>query len=259
MRPIWQDYVPYHILKHNSMFNEIAMTEANYMSNITPQTPSFNRGIWKSLETCVRNWVEIYDTVFVVTGPVYSSDMTKIGNDIHVSVPKSFFKAILVYNDSLKTAIAFHIPNQKISGQDICCQVTHGGELRSYKGLNTPGTRINLPAIGDEDRIDIVTALENEVDFLAASFTRSTEDVLEIRRLVEKHGGNIMILAKIESREGVENFDSILEVSDGIMVARGDLGVEIPPEEVPLLQKEFIKKCNMIGKPVITATQMLDR
>jgi endonuclease G, mitochondrial len=101
------------------MFNEIAMTEANYMSNITPQTPSFNRGIWKSLETCVRNWVEIYDTVFVVTGPVYSSDMTKIGNDIHVSVPKSFFKAILVYNDSLKTAIAFHIPNQKISGQDI--------------------------------------------------------------------------------------------------------------------------------------------
>jgi endonuclease G, mitochondrial len=95
------------------------MNNTGYMSNITPQTPSFNRGIWKSLETCVRNWVEIYDTVFVVTGPVYSSDMTKIGNDIHVSVPKSFFKAILVYNDSLKTAIAFHIPNQKISGQDI--------------------------------------------------------------------------------------------------------------------------------------------
>ena len=146
----------------------------------------------------------------------------------------------------------------EISGRDIRCRVTHGGELRSYKGLNTPGTRINLPAIGDEDRIDIITALENEVDFLAASFTRSTEDVLEIRRLVEKQGGNIMILAKIESREGVENFDTILEVSDGIMVARGDLGVEIPPEEVPLLQKEFIKKCNMLGKPVITATQMLD-
>ena len=146
----------------------------------------------------------------------------------------------------------------EISGQEILCRVLHGGELRSYKGLNTPGTRINLPAIGDEDRIDIKLGLDHEVDFLAASFTRNAEDVLEIRQLVEKHGGSIMILAKIESREGVENYDTILDVADGIMVARGDLGVEIPPEEVPLLQKQFIRKCNKLGKPVITATQMLD-
>ncbi len=146
----------------------------------------------------------------------------------------------------------------EVSGRNIRCRVVHGGELRSYKGLNTPGTRINLPALGDKDRKDIEMALENEVDFLAASFTRSAEDVLEIRRLIEKKGGRIMILAKIESEEGVENFDSILEVADGIMVARGDLGVEIPPEKVPLLQKELIRKCNRLGKPVITATQMLD-
>ncbi|MBW6463951.1 MAG: pyruvate kinase [Dethiobacteria bacterium] len=146
----------------------------------------------------------------------------------------------------------------EIRGQDIVCRVLHGGELRSYKGLNTPGTRINLPAVGEEDEIDIKLALDNEVSFLAASFTRSAEDILEVRRLVENYGGNIMILAKIESREGVENYDSILEVSDGVMVARGDLGVEIPPEEVPLLQKSFIRKCNLAGKPVITATQMLD-
>ncbi len=145
-----------------------------------------------------------------------------------------------------------------IEGRDIRCRILHGGELRSYKGLNTPGTRINLPAIGEDDRRDILTALDYEVDFLAASFARSAEDILEVRALVEERNSSIMILAKIESLEGVENFDEILEVSDGIMVARGDLGVEIPPEDVPMLQKEFIRKCNRVGKPVITATQMLD-
>ncbi len=146
----------------------------------------------------------------------------------------------------------------EVAGRKIKCRVVHGGELNSYKGLNIPGTRIKMPALNEEDRADILTALENDVGFLAASFARSAEDILEVRGLIEKQGGNIMIIAKIESREGVENFDSILEVSDGIMVARGDLGVEIPPEEVPLLQKEFIRKCNQTGKPVITATQMLD-
>jgi pyruvate kinase len=146
----------------------------------------------------------------------------------------------------------------EIEGRDIKCRILHGGELRSYKGLNTPGTRINLPAIGEEDRIDIELALEQDVSFLAASFTRSAEDIVEIRRLIEDRDGNMMIIAKIESREGVEKFDTILEISDGIMVARGDLGVEIPTEEVPLLQKQFIRKCNRLGKPVITATQMLD-
>jgi len=146
----------------------------------------------------------------------------------------------------------------RISGQDIVCEVINGGKLYSYKGLNTPTTRIDLPAMEEKDRKDIKLALEHGIDFIAASFTRRAEDIIEIRRLVESENSQIMILAKIESREGIENYDAILEVADGIMVARGDLGVEIPPEEVPLLQKEFIRKCNRVGKPVITATQMLD-
>lgn len=145
-----------------------------------------------------------------------------------------------------------------IEGREINCLVLHGGELRSLKGLNTPGTKINLPAIDDQDKIDIELALDHEVNFLAASFTRSAKDILDIRRLVENKDGNIAIIAKIESREGVENYDEILEVADGVMVARGDLGVEVPTEEVPLLQKQFIRKSNRLGKPVITATQMLD-
>ncbi|MFO7953081.1 MAG: pyruvate kinase [Bacillota bacterium] len=147
---------------------------------------------------------------------------------------------------------------KSISGQEILCRVVYGGELRSYKGINMPGTKINLPALGEEDRDDLKVALEYEFDFLAASFTRSAEDIMEIRRLVEDEGGRTMILAKIESREGVENYNSILDVADGVMIARGDLGVEVRAEEVPLLQKRFIAECNRLGKPVITATQMLD-
>lgn len=190
---------------------------------------------------------------FILTTKAVAGDNKKVSvtyPDLHRDLQTG---SIVLIDDGL-----IELKVVEISGQEIVCRVLHGGELRSYKGLNTPGTRINLPALDEEDRIDIKVGLDNEVDFLAASFTRNADDVLEIRRLVEKHGGNIMILAKIESREGVENYDTILEVADGIMVARGDLGVEIPPEEVPLLQKQFIRKCNRIGKPVITATQMLD-
>lgn len=146
----------------------------------------------------------------------------------------------------------------EVEAPDIKCLVINGGELRSYKGLNMPGTRINLPALSTPDRLDLELALKNKVSFLAASFTRGAQDILEVRHFIESLAGEMMILAKIESREGVENFDSILAVADGVMVARGDLGVEVPTEEVPLLQKRFIRQCNEAGKPVITATQMLD-
>ena len=114
---------------------------------------------------------------------------------------------------------------KEISGDEILCRVIHGGELRSYKGLNLPGTTLNLPALGGADREDLALALEEELHFIAASFTRTREDILEIRRLVEELRHEVMIIAKIESREGMENFDAILDVTDGIMVARGDLGV----------------------------------
>ncbi|NLY80921.1 MAG: pyruvate kinase [Lysinibacillus sp.] len=137
--------------------------------------------------------------------------------------------------------------------------VENAGILKDKKGVNVPGVSVKLPGITDKDAQDILFGIEQGVDFIAASFVRTAKDVLEIRELLEQNGGgHIQIIPKIENREGVENIDEIIEVSDGLMVARGDLGVEIPAEEVPLVQKTLIKKCNLVGKPVITATQMLD-
>lgn len=146
-----------------------------------------------------------------------------------------------------------------VSETDVRCLVLNGGTVKDHKGINLPDTSVNLPAITEKDIEDIKFGIENEVDFIAASFIRKAEDVLEIRKILEEYGGeHIDIISKIENREGVENIDEIIEASDGIMVARGDLGVEIETEEVPLIQKQIIKKCNLAGKPVITATQMLD-
>jgi pyruvate kinase len=146
-----------------------------------------------------------------------------------------------------------------IRGNDIECRIVNGGQLKSKKGVNVPGVKIKLPGITDKDAGDIVFGIEQGVDFIAASFVRKASDVIEIRELLERHGASqIQIISKIENQEGVDNLDEILEVSDGLMVARGDLGVEIPAEDVPIVQKHMIKKCNLVGKPVITATMMLD-
>ncbi|NPV72598.1 MAG: pyruvate kinase [Pelotomaculum sp.] len=141
---------------------------------------------------------------------------------------------------------------------EIRCRVENGGELTSQKGVNVPGVPVNLPAVTDKDVEDIRFGIEQRVDFIAASFIRKKADVLAIRQLLEEAGADIDIISKIESREAVDNLDDIIKVSDGIMVARGDLGVEIPAEEVPLVQKIIIEKCNRAGKPVVTATQMLE-
>ncbi|WP_128894692.1 pyruvate kinase [Longirhabdus pacifica] len=148
---------------------------------------------------------------------------------------------------------------KKIEGTEITCHIVNGGTIKSKKGVNVPGVSISLPGITEKDANDIVFGIEQGVDFIAASFVRKASDVLEIRELLEKHNAShIQIIPKIENREGVDNLDEIIAVSDGLMVARGDLGVEIPAEEVPLVQKAAIQKCNVAGKPVITATQMLD-
>lgn len=145
-----------------------------------------------------------------------------------------------------------------ITPSEIRCLVIIGGELSNRKGVNIPGAKVNLPAISSKDEEDIIYAIKNDLDFIAASFVRKAEDVLAIRAILEEHRSSIQIIAKIENQEGVDNIDKILSTSDGIMVARGDLGVEIPAEDVPLVQKMIISKCNAAGKPVITATQMLD-
>ncbi|MBG9475518.1 MULTISPECIES: pyruvate kinase [Priestia] len=142
---------------------------------------------------------------------------------------------------------------------EIKTKVLNPGTLKNKKGVNVPNVSVNLPGITEKDASDIVFGIEQGIDFIAASFVRRASDVLEIRELLEKHNAaHIQIISKIENQEGVDNIKEILEVSDGLMVARGDLGVEIPAEEVPLVQKDLIKQCNALGKPVITATQMLD-
>jgi pyruvate kinase len=148
---------------------------------------------------------------------------------------------------------------RNITDTDIECEAVNSGFLSSRKGINVPDVYVNLPSITEKDIEDIRFGVKMGFDYVAASFIRSAKDVLAIREALDENGGGgINVIAKIESRDGVNNLDSILEVSDGIMVARGDLGVEIPPEEVPLVQKLLIKRANLMGKPVITATQMLE-
>ena len=142
---------------------------------------------------------------------------------------------------------------------DLICTVTDGGMLGCRKGISVPSVDLQMPSIGDKDRDDILFGIQEGIDLIAASFVCRPEDVLTIRKLCQDNGGgHVRIFSKIENRMGVENFDEILKVSDGIMVARGDLGVEVDMEEVPVLQKRFIHTCNVAAKPVITATQMLD-
>lgn len=145
-----------------------------------------------------------------------------------------------------------------IEDKKIVTVIQNGGLLKSQKGVNVPGISIQLPAVTEKDRDDILFGIREGIDFIAASFTRKASDILAVRRIVEEQGADIKIIAKIESREGLINLDGILEVADGLMVARGDLGVEIPVEEVPIHQKDMIHRCHLLGKPVIVATQMLD-
>ena len=147
----------------------------------------------------------------------------------------------------------------EIKGQDIICNVVAGGPLSNNKSINIPNTHISLPALTEKDKGDLKFAVENDFDFVAASFVRQASDVEEIRAVLDSHGGqHIGIIAKIENQEGVDNLEEILRVADGLMVARGDLGVEIPAQDVPVIQKRMIKAAIAQGKHVITATQMLD-
>lgn len=146
-----------------------------------------------------------------------------------------------------------------INNTDIKCKALNYGEIKDNKGVNIPNVIVNLPALTEKDISDIKFGIENDIDFIAASFIRKASDVTNIRKILEENNGqNISIISKIENREGVDNIDEILRVTDGIMVARGDLGVEIETEIMPLVQKDLIRRCNELGKPVITATQMLD-
>ena len=182
------------------------------------------------------------------------------GDNTRVSVTyKNLYNEVnigtrILINDGLIEVIV-----EKIDGKDVVCRVQNGGRLSNRKSINIPNSKIKLPSMTEKDKSDILFGIKNGFDYIAASFIRKAEDVKNIKKVLKDNGGEyIKVISKIENREGIENFDEILEASDGIMIARGDLGVEIPMEEVPIRQKEFIKKCGRAGKIVVTATQMLE-
>lgn len=183
-----------------------------------------------------------------------------LGDQTKVSITyKNLYNEVRVGTQILINDGLIKIEVVEIKGTDIICKVIDGGTLTNTKSINIPGMAINLPSPTSKDIEDIKFGIKAGFDYIAASFVRTPEDVLNIRKILEENDGkHIKIISKIENRQGIDNFDKILEVSDGIMVARGDLGVEIPMEEVPIRQKEFIAKCNKAGKPVVIATQMLE-
>ena len=191
---------------------------------------------------------------FTLTTDDIEGDSTKVSvtyedfaKDLHIG-------ATVLIDDGL-----IELKVLEINGNDVVCEIINSGMLGSRKGINLPNVSIKLPALTEKDIDDIKFGIKMGFDYIAASFIRSASDVLSIRKVLEENGGSdIKIISKIENREGVDNIDSILEVTDGIMVARGDLGVEIPFEEVPIIQKQLIDKCKSKGKLVVTATQMLE-
>lgn len=160
---------------------------------------------------------------------------------------------VLIDDGSLRLQV------ESVTDTDVRCTVLHGGRISDHKGINVPNVHMDIPALGSRDKEDLLFGIQNDVDFVAASFVRSREDAVAIRKFLDYNGGHsIKLISKIENNEGIENFDAILDCSDGIMVARGDMGVEVEYERLPGLQKRFIRKCYQRGKMVITATQMMD-
>nr|WP_263313024.1 pyruvate kinase [Mammaliicoccus sp. Marseille-Q6498] len=201
------------------------------------------------IELTKGSHVTVKTTEIEGTPEAFSVTYEKLAEDVEVG-------STILLDDGL---IELTVQSLDVEKGEVYCSVNNTGELKNKKGVNLPGVKVNLPGITDKDASDIRFGIEQGVDFIAASFVRRPSDVLDIRSILEESNTTtIKIIPKIENEEGIENIDEILQVSDGLMVARGDMGVEILPEAVPMVQKQLIQKCNKLGKPVITATQMLD-
>lgn len=206
-----------------------------------------------NLKDDMEPYLNVDDEYILTTKDLIGDE--KIASITYKELPKDIKKgdSILIDDGLIELKV------ESVTGDEIHTKVVNGGFIKSKKGVNVPNVKLRLPSLTEKDIADLKFGVKEDIDFVAASFVRTKEDVLNIRSVLESEGMyNIQIISKIENKEGLENIDAIIEVSDGIMVARGDLGVEIPTEEVPIVQKEIIKKCNLKGKPVITATQMLD-
>ena len=199
-------------------------------------------------KVCLETGATFRLTTEEVLGTADRASITykNLKNDVEIG------KSILIDDGLVELTI------KAIVDTDIVCEVINGGYISNHKGINVPGAILSMPYISDVDRDDILFGVKMGYDYLAASFVRCADDVLAVRKLIGEHGGRMKVISKIENMQGIDNLDEILAVSDGIMVARGDMGVEIPLEEVPVLQKKMIKKALQLGKIVITATQMLD-
>ena len=191
---------------------------------------------------------------------IITTDKSVIGDEKMVAVTyENIIQDIKVGEKLLIDDGLLQFSIKDIIGNKIVCIALNNGELGENKGVNLPKAKVSLPAISEKDKNDLIFGCQQNVDYVAASFIRKADDIKDVRKVLDENNGkDILIIAKIETQEGIDNFDEILKVSDGIMVARGDLGVEIPIEDVPVAQKMMIEKCNAAGKVVITATQMLD-
>ena len=200
------------------------------------------------------------DSIVLKAGEIFTLTTEKImGNEkkVHINYPllpkEVKVGGYILLHDGKKK---LHITD--IKGHEVITKVIVGGEIKSKRGVNLPGAYLSISSVTDKDRKDIEFGLKNEVDFIALSFVRKAEDIVELRNILNKAKSKAGIIAKIETPEALDNIDEIIGLADGIMVARGDLAIEIPAEEVPIAQKILIQKCNALGKPVITATQMLE-
>lgn len=207
------------------------------------------------IKTFKEGSVEIENgSTFILSTKDFEGDSNKVSityKDLPSQVTKG--KRILIDDGKIILEV------QECTDTDIICRVLEGGILKNRKSINVPNTHLDMPYISEKDEADLIFGIEHDIDFVAASFVRNKDDVIRLRKFLDYHGGHsIRIISKIENIEGVENFDEILENSDGIMVARGDMGVEVEFERLPGIQKMFIKKCYQSGKMVITATQMLE-
>ncbi len=212
------------------------------------QGPKIRLGKLKNGKAFLKNGSEFILTTKEILGDEHICSIT------FPSVIKDITVDQLIYiNDGL-----IKLKVKKVTGDKVYTTVIEGGEISDHKGVNFPNTRLSIPAITEKDKEDLKFGLSNGVDLVALSFVKTPEDVIELRSLMQEYGRIIPIISKIEKWEAVENIEKIVEVSDGIMVARGDLGVEVPVEKVPIIQKKIISISNKKGKPVITATQMLN-
>lgn len=196
------------------------------------------------------------DTIDLISDFSHVGDTSMIGHSYASMVTTVREGSEILIDDGL---ISLTVMSTDITANTVTCRINNDGVLGETKGVNLPGAKVDLPALTEKDKSDLKFGCDQQVDMVAASFIRKAADVVSIREFLDAHGGStIKIMSKIENQEGLENFDGILEASDAIMVARGDLGVEIPIEKVAIAQKMMISKCNVAGKPVVTATQMLD-